>query len=151
MSVEARATGLEQASPGLSCRTYTHARKHPMVIGKIAGWSPPPVTPTQLGVGVVSFLLLLYTRPLWAHLSWAGNILVQGGLPISLMWATRQLRIEGRPPLRALLGFASYLFSPRGGTLRGRPYREPRPLVLRPRGVFVVETPATRANPSRRR
>ena len=51
----------------IDCRVYTHARRHPIMIGNIQGLRIPPVTPAQLLVGVGSLVLLVLTQPLWAH------------------------------------------------------------------------------------
>lgn len=123
----------------ITCRSYTRARRHPLVIGKIGGWTlPTPITPAQLGVLTGSFLALLWTRALWAHLGELGNLVVQGLVPLTLAWAVRHLRIEGRPPLRAAVGLAQYLASPREGALRGRAFREPRPARVRPTRLFAM-------------
>lgn len=50
--------------------SYTRARKHPLVIGKLpgAGRLPGgPYTITQVMTMVISFGLLVMTRELWAH------------------------------------------------------------------------------------
>ena len=121
----------------MECRTYTHARRHPLVIGKVGGWAlPTPVTPTQLAVGVASFLALLYTRSAWAHLSGPVNLVVHACLPLCVMWMARHLRVEGRTPLRAAIGWLTYAFSPRAGLWHGRPHRH---RTARARGrVFVA-------------
>lgn len=106
------------------CRVYTRARRHPNVIGVIGGWTLPwPLTPTQLGVLLGSFALLLSTRQLWAFLPGSFNTMIVGGGPIFLCWAVRHLRMEGRSPVRMAAGAASYLVRPRQGTLHGKAYR----------------------------
>ena len=106
------------------CRVYTRARRHPNVIGVIGGWTLPwPLTPTQLGVLLGSFALLLNTRQLWAFLPGSFNTMIVGGGPIFLCWAVRHLRMEGRSPVRMAAGAASYLVRPRQGTLHGKAYR----------------------------
>lgn len=130
---------MPEALEVIQCRSYTHARRHPLVIGKIGGWVlPTPITPAQLGVLAGSFLALLRTRALWAHLGGIGNLMIQGLVPFALAWAIRHFRIEGRPPLRAALGLATYLLSPRGGILRGRAFREPRGVRIRGTRLFAV-------------
>ena len=109
------------------CRVYTRARRHPNVIGVIGGWTLPwPLTPTQLGVLLGSFALLLSTRQLWAFLPGSFNTMIVGGGPIFLCWAVRHLRMEGRSPVRMAAGAASYLVRPRQGTLHGKAYRTGR-------------------------
>jgi hypothetical protein len=122
----------------VECRSYTHARRHPQVIGRIQGYTlPSPWTPTQLGVLVVSFLALLWTRPLWAHLGGFLNLLVLLGVPASLMWCVRHLRMEGRAPVRMAAGVATYVVRPRGGTLHGRASRRQPPRRLGACRLFV--------------
>lgn len=111
----------------IECRSYTHARRHPLVIGKIGGWTiPSPLTPAQLMALIATFLLLLYTRRLWAHFPGTVNLMVQGGVPIVMAWAVRHLRVEGRSPLRSLLGLGILLSAPRHGVFRGRPFHPGR-------------------------
>ncbi len=133
----------EQAEPIL-CRSYTFARRYPLVIGKIGGWAPlwGPATPTQYGLGVGSALLLLWTRKYWAHLLGPLNLVVAVGVPFGLAWAVRAARFEHRAPARALLGFAMLLTTPPKGRINGRPYFEPRPNPLRGNRIFIAELPA---------
>lgn len=105
--------------PALACRVYTHARRHPVVIGNIQGLRIPPVTPAQLFVGVGSLLFLLMTQPLWGHLGGALNSLVILGVPLGLAFAARALRIEGRAPWRAGLGWLVLVTAPRWGSRLG--------------------------------
>ncbi|HET7486501.1 MAG TPA: TcpE family conjugal transfer membrane protein [Acidimicrobiales bacterium] len=122
----------------IACRSYTHARRHPNVIGVIGGWVLPwPITPTQLGVLLGSAMVLLATRSAWAVLPGGLGLFVMAGGPLGLAWAVRHLRIEGRSPMRMANGALSYLARPRRGTLRGRPYRPPGPSRQRAR-FFVV-------------
>lgn len=125
----------------LACRTYTRARKHPLVIGKIGGWAlPTPLSPTQLFVLLGSFGLLLYTRSVWGHLGALANLLVQGGVPLALTWAVRHLRIEGRPPLRTASGFLSLATSPKGGVVHGRPHHAVKVAHATGTRLFLVES-----------
>lgn len=115
------------AGPALTCRTYTHARRFPLVIGKIGGYAlPTPLTPAQVVVLLASTGLLLATRDAWARLGGAGNLLVALLLPLALTWAVRHLRVEHRAPLRFALGCACYALRPRLGVRHGRPVRRPR-------------------------
>jgi hypothetical protein len=133
------------------CRVYTRARRHPNVIGVIGGWTLPwPLTPTQLGVLLGSFGMLLWSRRLWAFLPGSLNTLIIGGGPIFLCWAVRHLRMEGRSPMRMAAGAASYLARPRQGTLHGKAYRLGRRTRFGGR-VFVGAEGLTAANGRRRR
>lgn len=113
------------SSEPIICHSYGHAHKHPAVIGKIAGWTlPTPVTPTQLGVFVGSFVALLSTNRIWgAFLPGVMKLIVLGGVPITLAWAVRHLRVEGRSPVQMASGVFTLLSAPRTGTLFGRTYR----------------------------
>ena len=129
-----------ESEPGpIVCRNYTAARRHPNVIGVIGGWALPwPVTPTQLGVLIGTFLVLLKTRPLWgAFLPGFVSLTILGGLPLLATWAVRYFRVEGRSPVRAAAGGLSYLTRPRAGTLHGQPFRRPPSRRLDAGPVFV--------------
>lgn len=111
----------ERADGRLVCRSYTHARRHPQVIGRIGGWTlPSPITPTQLGVLLVSALALVRCRAVWAHLPGAVNSVVLLGLPMALAWLARHLRADGRSPIRFAVGVLSYVGAPRCGSYLGR-------------------------------
>jgi TcpE family len=128
----------EELQP-IVCRNYTSARRHPNVIGVIGGWALPwPVTPTQLGVLIGTFLFLLKTKAIWgAFLPGFVSLTILGGVPLVATWAVRYFRVEGRSPVRAAAGGLSYLTRPRAGTLQGRPYRCPPPNQLDAGPVFV--------------
>lgn len=123
----------------IACRSYTHARRHPQVVGRIGGWAlPTPMTPVQLCVLVGSFGFLLQTRALWAHLPGLANLLVLGGIPIALAWTVRHLRTEGRAPWRSALGIVTALGAPPGGVAHGRPRSRARSVRLRCPIVLVI-------------
>jgi hypothetical protein len=107
----------------IPCRVYTHARRHPIVIGNIQGLRIPPVTPAQLLVGVGSLVLLVLTQPIWAHFGGALNGLLMISVPLGLAFAARALRVEGRAPWRAGLGWFMLVAAPRGGRRLGKPER----------------------------
>lgn len=120
--------------PGLSrdddlvvaCRVYTHARRHPMVIGNIQGLRIPPVTPAQLLIGVGSLVLLTVSYRVWAHFGTAVNSLIMLGIPLGLAFAARALRVEGRAPWRAGIGWLMLVAAPRRGLRLGKPERVSR-------------------------
>ena len=149
-------TQLQDLESSILCRSYTHARTYPWVLGKIHGYTlPTQLTPAQLGVLFGSFLLLLWTRGIWAHLGGLVNLVVQIGVPMGLAWGLRHLRLEGRPPLRTVFGYTAYLFFPRYGQVAGRAYREPharpargRALVLPAPGVRRAPAPSRSRHPS---
>lgn len=132
---------------GIPCRSYTHARRYPWVVGKIGGWQlPTQLSPTQLLVLVGSFLALLHTRGLWARLPGTLNLVVQMAMPVVLAWSVRHLRMEGRSPLRTLAGYLTLLAQPPRGRARGRPLAEAPARRLRGR-VFATEAVADPAGP----
>jgi hypothetical protein len=135
----------ERAQP-IVCRSYTFARRYPLVIGKIGGWAPlwGPATPTQYGVGVGAAVLLLWTMRFWGHLPGPLNLFVVVGVPFGLAWAVRSARFEHRAPARALLGLLTLLASPPKGRVNGRSYFEPRPRPLQGNRIFVRELPVRR-------
>lgn len=104
----------------LECRVYTHARRHPIIIGNIQGLRIPPVTPAQLLVGVGSLVLLVITQPLWAHFGGVVNGLVMIATPLGLAFAARALRVEGRAPWRSALGWFALVSAPKGGKRLGK-------------------------------
>lgn len=92
----------------LECRSYTHARRFPLVIGNIQGLRLRiPWTPAQLGIAVGTWIALAVTRDLWGYLTPLGNSLVFLGLPPFLAWKARASRIEGRAPWRAGVGWVT--------------------------------------------
>jgi hypothetical protein len=128
----------DRGAQRLVCRSYTYARRFPLVIGKLGGWSPlwGPASISQYIVGVATAVVLFHSRGLWAHLGAAGNLAVGVCLPFLLAWMVRRVRVEGRDPLRALVGAAGYAFAPRHGVARGRPAARPRPVRLPAVRVF---------------
>lgn len=122
----------------IMCRVYTHGRRHPIVIGNIQGLRIPPITPAQLGIGVGSLVVLAITRGLWAHFG-AVNGFVLVGVPAGLAWAARAVRMEGRAPWRAGLGWLQLLAAPREGVCLGRRDRPMRP--TRCRGLVWIAEP----------
>ncbi|HEY8544007.1 MAG TPA: hypothetical protein VIL36_03135 [Acidimicrobiales bacterium] len=104
----------------VECRVYTHARRHPIIIGNIQGLRIPPVTPAQLLVGVGSLMVLVATQPLWAHFGSVVNGLTMIAVPIGLAFAARALRVEGRAPWRFALGWLNLIAAPKGGKRLGK-------------------------------
>jgi hypothetical protein len=111
------------------------------VIGNIQGLRIPPVTPAQLALAVGSGVLLAVTRALWAHFGPVGNGLLFVVVPVGLAWAARAVRMEGRAPWRAGLGWLQQLASPPGGVCLGRRDQPMRPIRYRTRSwVGDLET-----------
>ncbi|MEU7075732.1 hypothetical protein AB0B30_37260 [Streptomyces narbonensis] len=109
--------------------SYTRARKHPLVIGKLpgAGRLPGgPYTITQVMTMVISFGLLVMTRDLWAHFG-AMNFILMALIPWGLAWVLRYARLDGRDPARAVRSLLIYSSTPAQGRLAGKPQRVARP------------------------
>ncbi len=124
----------------IQCATYTHARRHPMVIGQIAGWTPPfQLSLPQVVVLVSAFVFEAFTYQWWGGVL-PGTVAILGavGLPCLLAWAVRSARIEGRSLPRVAAGYLAYAMTPRTGTIGGRPYRPARPADLRWSRVYVT-------------
>jgi hypothetical protein len=123
----------------LRCRTHTHARRFPLVIGKVGGYAlPTPLTPAQVVVLLGTVALELATRRHWARFPGSLDLLVAMVLPLLLTWAVRHATVEGRSPLRFALGLLTYATRPRRGRRGGRPVGIQRPVrstlrALRPR------------------
>lgn len=116
----------------LECRTYTHARRFPLVIGKIGGYAlPTPLTPAQVVVLVGTAAAEVFTRHHWAVLPGPADLVVAMIVPVTLAWAVRHATFEGRSPLRFAVGLMSYAARPRRGLRDGRPVPVDRPSRLR--------------------
>lgn len=119
----------------LRCSSYTHARRFPLVIGRIGGYAlPTPLTPTQVVVLLGSAGLLLATRDAWARLPGALDLVVGMLLPVAAAWAVRHAVVEGRSPMRFAVGVLSYVARPRRGLRDGRRVRRRTPVRLGPPG-----------------
>jgi hypothetical protein len=129
----------DQAQP-IVCASYTHARRHPMVLGTIADWSFPfQVTITQIGVFLVGLVAVNQTWRFWAPLLAPVVATIVGvGLPVLVAWFARRVRIEGRSPLRAALGWIQLWSAPAAGVIGGRPARPGRPSDLSQHRIIVA-------------
>lgn len=113
----------------LHCRTYTHARRFPLVIGKIGGYAlPTPLTPAQVVVLLGTVAIELATRHHWARLPGSLDLLVAMIVPLLLTWVVRHATVEGRAPLRFALGVLTYATRPRRGRRGGKPVGVQRPV-----------------------
>jgi hypothetical protein len=112
----------------IHCASYTHARRHPMVLGRIAGWAPPfQLTITQVAVVLVSFISLTWSWDLWAaQLPATFAFAIAVGIPIGAAWTVRHVRVEGRSLARTALGYTMLASAPRAGRVGGRPHRARR-------------------------
>jgi hypothetical protein len=128
----------DRAEP-IVCASYTHARRHPMVLGTIGDWSLPfQVTITQVAVFLVGLVAVNQTWRFWAPLLPPAVAMIAGvGLPALVACLARRVRIEGRSPLRAALGWVQLWSAPPAGVIGGRPARE-RPVSDLSRQRIVV-------------
>ncbi|MFI6689297.1 hypothetical protein [Streptomyces sp. NPDC050485] len=144
--------------------SYTRARRHPLVIGKLpgAGRLPGgPYTITQVMTMVISFGLLVMTRDLWARFG-ALNFILMVLVPWGLAWVLRYARLDGRDPARAVRSLVIYSSTPAQGRLSGKPQRVARPRLAtatctvrvrsseRPDPVAAVAKPSPSPVPARR-
>lgn len=131
----------------VACATYTHARRHPMVLGKIGDWTPPfQLTMAQVGVLLGVLFVETQTWRLWGtRLPPVVAVAVFIGVPAGLAWAVRRARIEGRSLHRAVAGWLAFLARPRTGRVAGRPYRPARPAPLAQHRAYVATGPGGRA------
>ncbi|MEV7177837.1 hypothetical protein [Kitasatospora sp. NPDC093679] len=119
-------------------RSYTRARRHPWVLGKLGDWRIPmgPYTPPQLAVASIGAFALIKTFTWWAP--------VLGPLPVVAwgfaIWAARHSRIGGRSPFLVVLDALSLATAPRAGRMAGRAVRPMRPVVMS--GSFFIEDTA---------
>ncbi|WP_146057514.1 hypothetical protein [Streptomyces sp. SM12] len=109
-------------------RCYTKARKHQVLVGRIPGggrlWGGPYSVP-QLAVMACAFVLLLLTRPAWAHFGML-NLLLPVVVPYVLGLVVRRLQVDGRSPLAVVGSIAVLLLTPSTGRVGGRPVRTVR-------------------------
>ena len=106
----------------IRCVPFTRAKRHASMIGSVWGYTswPLPVTNFQFAAGLVAMVGLGFTAPLWGHFGLLNVPLFFGGVLLAV-FATRQIRIEGRSPGGFLLGVGASLASrPR---LAGRKFR----------------------------
>jgi hypothetical protein len=120
------------------CTPYTRARRYPSVIGKVGGYSgwPLPATFTQVGLALLSIFTLVKTKPLWAHFG-PGNLIIFAGVPLSVFYCARRVRVEGRAPWAAALGFLQEIGT--GPRLQGAAWR--KRTVTRVRSTRMMALP----------
>jgi hypothetical protein len=130
----------------IECATYTHARRHPMVLGNIGGWTPPfQLTLVQAAVVLVTLGLEAKTYSWWSGaMPPVAAAVAALGFPCVLAWAVRRTRIEGRSLPRLALGWIQYAAAPRRGTVSGRAYQPGRPARPLAAPIFVAPARAER-------
>lgn len=124
----------------VDCASYTHARRHPMVLGQIAGWAPP----FQLSVTQIVVLLVTFAGVTWTWSAWAPllpdtvALMTAAGVPAGAAWVVRRVRVEGRSLPRFAMGLVGLWCAPRAGGVGGRPARRRRPVRADAASVLVV-------------
>ncbi|MFG2753942.1 hypothetical protein [Streptomyces xanthophaeus] len=123
-------------------RVYTHARRHPWVLGKLGDWVVPfgPYTPAQLVVLGGGAFVLIKTLSWW---SWAGPVPIV--LWLGAVWAVRGAQIAGQNPFTAVLGAVSLLLRHPAGRIGGQVARDRQSSHLRVR--FVISPTAVTSPP----
>ena|GEM_PF-2249936 len=141
-------TGLPgPGSGGVVFSSYTQALRHPVIIGRVAGWSLPwAMSATQLGAVAATSLLLVTGRPVWAHLGGVGNLTVFCVTVVGVGWGVRRWRVEGRSPLRVAASMVTVVSSPgcRFGVRNGSAAVAPRPVRSHGTPILVIDHPPAR-------
>ncbi|MEU2026931.1 hypothetical protein ABZ565_33060 [Streptomyces sp. NPDC016469] len=130
-------------------RSYTRARRHPLMIGRWPGgrgriWGGPYTVP-QMVVLAGALTLLLLTRALWAHFGLLNYVLALG-LPYGLSLLVRHVQVDGRSPLSVAGSSLGLLTRPSGGRLGGRPLKALRGRRLVIGVCSITWAPATARN-----
>ncbi|MGW4981607.1 hypothetical protein [Streptomyces mirabilis] len=124
MSTPVEAPAAESAD--LVGRCYTHARRHPLVIGRFPGggrlWGGPYTIPQAI-VMAGSFVALIVFRPLWAHFGLLGNIIIAFAAPYALGFVVRKVNVDGRNPLAVAGSMLGLMAAPSTGRMGGRPLK----------------------------
>jgi hypothetical protein len=130
----------DESERQIVCATYTHARRHPMVLGKIGDWTPPfQLTLAQVGVLLAIPWLEVQTWRFWgAYLPRSAGFVVAIAVPCAATWAVRRARVEGRSLARSVFGWFHFAWTPRGGQVGGKAYRPARTPLLTASSVWVA-------------
>ncbi|MEV7525619.1 hypothetical protein [Streptomyces sp. NPDC091371] len=124
---------MSAASPR-AARSYTGARRHPWVLGKLGDWVVPfgPYTPAQLVVLGGGAFGLIKSFGWW---SWAGPVPVV--LWLGAVWGVRGAQIAGQNPFTAAAGMVVLLLRHPAGRIAGHVARDRRSSLLV--GQFVIQ------------
>ena len=123
----------------VACASYTYARRHPKVLGRIGGWSPPvQLSFVQLGTLAATLVVLAMSWNVWASpLPPSVRLLVLIGMPTGSCWAVRRSRLEGRSLVRTAIGAITLACQPRDGSLHGRSVPSTKTVDWRSRSVWI--------------
>jgi hypothetical protein len=117
----------------IDCACYTHARRHPEVLGRIGRTVlPVQVTGAALVTWCVAFVGLVVSWARWwgAFVPVPMAVLVVAGVPVALGWLAMVTSIGGRNPFLAAGGVVRYLLRVRAGVVNGRPVRGRRRVMV---------------------
>jgi hypothetical protein len=93
---------------------------------------------TQLGVLLTSVLVINKSWYLWGPLfPPIVSVMLALAVPAGAAWAARRVKIEGRSPGRAALGWLALVCAPADGTVGGHPAREPGAVMLGAEGTWL--------------
>jgi hypothetical protein len=127
-------------NPVVECHSFTMARRHPEVVGKIGRTVLPfQLTAPALLSGTVVFAVLVLW---WRSFPWPfGPILTAVVMVVGPCVAGRAAQVHqvgGRSPLGAAGGVVRYVCRSRTGVVAGRPVRRPA-VSLRPRRLVRAD------------
>ncbi|MEL6893788.1 MAG: hypothetical protein AAFP84_19505 [Actinomycetota bacterium] len=127
----------------VECACYTHARRHPEVLGSLGATTLPfQVTAPALVAFFVTGVVLVAS---WTYGGWwtwllptPVNAMLCVALPVVVGMVAQYVRIEGRSPWSGIAAFARYGTRSRHGVVNGRPAPRGRRGRVSMRG-FVCE------------
>ena len=124
----------------VACASYTYARRHPKVLGRIGGWAPPvQLSFVQLGTLAATLVLVAMSSNVWAPpLPPLLRFMVVTTVPAASCWAVRRTRLEGRSLVRTAIGVLTLACQPRNGFLQGRPMPSTRVIDWGSRSVWIA-------------
>ena len=130
----------DDAPTPVACASYTYARRHPKVIGRIGGWAPPvQLSFVQLGTLAATLVLLAMSWNVWApSLPPLLRLMVVTTVPAASCWGVRRTRLEGRSLVRTAIGVLTLACQPRDGSLHGRPMPSTTVIDWGSRSVWIA-------------
>ena len=127
----------------IDCACYTHARRHPEVLGSLGATTLPfqVTAPALVGFFVTGVVMVVtWTKGGWWTwlLPTPVNAMLCVVVPVAVGMVAQYVRIDGRNPWSGLAAFARYGIRSRRGMVAGRPTPRPRRGRVVARG-FVCE------------
>jgi hypothetical protein len=122
----------------IPCASYTRGARHAGVIGEAGGWNkfPFPMTVPQTLAALGAGVGMVFTRGLWARFGIA-NFAIFAGVVLSVRYAARHVRLEGRAPWAVAIGAVGSLLA--FGRMNGRIYRPGRPRKVTAKMLVVPD------------